>query len=118
MKLTNKLKLLYSDKLAAGLANLSILFIVATWVLFLFRRVKHSPLTTLHYNIYSGIDIIGSWQWLYFIPATVLLISLLDFVLAVLLWIRNRNLSYFLLATILLMNFIIFFYIYNIFNYN
>lgn len=118
MKLTNKLKVLYRDKLAAWLANLSLLFIIATWALFLWHRVKLSPLTVVHYNIYSGIDIIGQWQWLYLIPAIMFGISCLDFFLAILLWLKNKHWSYFLLSIILLCNLMVFFYLYNILKYN
>lgn len=118
MSVFTRLKVLYRDRLAMWLINLSALFVIATWVLFLFRRVEHSPLTVLHYNIYSGIDVIAMWQWLYIIPGLILFISLVDFVLAILLWTKERSLSYFLLSIMLVANFITFLYIYNIFNYN
>ena len=109
---------LYQDKLAFWLINFSILSIVSTWALFLFKRVERDPLAVLHYNIYAGIDALGSWQWLYLLPAIFLLIAALDFWLAVLLWTKARVLSYFLLATILIMNFFMSLFIYNILNYN
>jgi len=118
MSIIRTSRVLYKDKLAFWLSNFSFLFILATWVLFLVKRIKHDPLSVLHYNIYAGIDILGNWSWLYIMPALVLLVSVIDFLLAVLLWTKVRVMSYFLLATIMLINIFMFLFLYNILNYN
>ena len=118
MAFLNTTKVLYKDKLAFWLLNFIVLFILATWSLFLFKRVQPDPLAVLHYNIYAGIDAIGNYRWLYFFPAIFLLISLIDFLLAVFLWTKQRLYSYFLLIMILLINIFIFLYLFNILNYN
>jgi len=111
-------KVLYKDKLAFWLINVSFLSILATWALFFDKRIKYDPLAVLHYNIYGGFDAVGSWHWLYIIPALVLGVSLIDFVLAILLWTKARVMSYFLLTTILVINVFVFLFLYNILNYN
>lgn len=118
MSIIRTSKVLYKDRLAFWLSNFSILAMIATWLVFLFKPIERDPLAVLHYNIYAGIDALGSWHWLYLIPLIVLFFSLLDFALAVLLWTRMRIMSYFLLVNILLINAFTFFYIYNILNYN
>lgn len=118
MKLLKTAKIFYKDRLAAILLNISILLILATWLLFIFYKTAPDPLTALHYNIYAGIDTLGSWRWLYIVPGIVLLISVIDVILAVLFWTKYRMWSYFLLTTILLINAGVFYYLYYILNYN
>ncbi|RJP61761.1 MAG: hypothetical protein C4543_02980 [Ignavibacteriales bacterium] len=118
MSIIRTSKVLYKDKLAFWLTNFSVLVILATWIVFLFKRIKYDPLAVLHYNIYAGIDALGPWYWLFLIPGIALVVSLLDFFLAVMLWTKVRVMSYFLLTTILVINIFIFLFIYNILNYN
>lgn len=118
MSIIRTSKVLYKDKLAFWLINVSILFILVTWGLFLYKRITPDPLAVLHFNIYAGIDVLGSWHWLYIIPLIVLFVSLLDFVLSVLLWTKVRVMSYFLLTTIGIINIFTFLYLNNILNYN
>jgi hypothetical protein len=49
----------------------------------------------LHYNIYSGIDLFGPWWRIFMIPAIGLIIFVLNLILAVGIWPRDRVLSYF-----------------------
>ena len=118
MSIIRTSKVLYKDKLAFWLTNVSFLFILATWASFLIKRIKLDPLAVLHYNIYAGIDTLGSWHWLYIMPALVLAVSIIDFILAVILWTKVRVMSYFLLATIMIINIFMFLFLYNILNYN
>ncbi len=118
MAILRSVKVLYKDKLAFWLVNFSVLLILTSWVLFIFKRVEPSPLTVLHYNIYSGIDILGQSWMLYVIPGIILLLSFIDFVLAVFFWTKNRLYSYFFLSTIFFCQGVTLFYLYNILNYN
>lgn len=121
MQILRSVRVFYKDRLAAWLLNFSVLFILATWGLLLFNKIVKSPLAVLHINIYSGIDVLGHWKWLYIIPAIFLGVAITDILLAVLLWTRQRVFSYFLLATILVSNlilFLYFLYLFNILKYN
>ena len=118
MELLRKVKVFYRDRLVFWLLNFSILFILGTWVLFLIKKIEQGPLTVLHYNVYVGIDMFGHSKWLYVIPTSVLVLTLLDIYLAMLLWTKQRIMSYFLLLAALLSHIIMFIYIYNILNYN
>ncbi|MBU1203197.1 hypothetical protein KKH39_04125 [Patescibacteria group bacterium] len=114
MAILRTAKVLYKDKLAFWLINVSILSILANWSLFLFRKVARDQLSVLHYNVYSGIDILGYWYWLYIIPGIFLVLALINIFLAVFLWTRFRILSYFLIFTIFICHSFLFFYLYNI----
>lgn len=121
MQIWRSIRVFYKDRLAAWLLNFSVLFILGTWALLLFNKIVKSPLAVLHINIYAGIDVLGHWKWLYIIPAIFLGVAIVDFLLALWLWTRQRVLSYFLLITILLSNiilFLYFFYLFNILKYN
>lgn len=118
MELLRKAKVFYRDRLVFWLLNFSIIFFLGTWVLFLIKKIEQGPLTVLHYNIYVGIDMFGHSKWLYIVPGVVLALTLLNIYLAILLWTKQRVMSYFLLVTVLLSHTIIFIYIYNILNYN
>lgn len=119
MDIFRQSKVFYRDRLAFWLTNISIVLILVNWIIFLFYKLDFDPhLTILHYNIYDGIDVIGEYKWIFIIPAITSFFSILDFVLAVLLWTSQRTWSYFLLTTILLLNTLVFLYTYNIINYN
>ncbi|RJQ34854.1 hypothetical protein C4566_01690 [Candidatus Parcubacteria bacterium] len=118
MRFLVRIKLFFKDKLVLALSIFSLGFILATWVQFLGNKVEHSPITVLHYNIYSGFDMVGEWRWLYLIPLIVLVASLINFLLASWLWQRQPIWSYLLLTDNLLINFASFIYILNILNYS
>lgn len=111
-------RVLYKDRLAFWLSNLSLLAILATWAWFFYIPINKDPLAVIHYNIYAGIDTIGTWHWLYIIPLGALFFSLVDFLLSIFLWTKFRTLSYYLLVNIVLINSFVFLYLYNILNYN
>jgi hypothetical protein len=111
-------KVFYKDRLNFWLLNLTALLLVASWVLFLFKPIVHSPLAILHYNVYFGFDVVGNWIWLILVPSIVLLASLINLLLAVCLWTKESVLSYFLLTLNFLLNFMVFIYLFNILNYN
>ncbi|HEX9664233.1 MAG TPA: hypothetical protein VGA49_00225 [Patescibacteria group bacterium] len=63
--------------------------------------LKISPTSepiTLHYNIYFGIDLIGAWYKVYFLPLFGLIVIVVNFVLAYFLHKQEKILSYFLVA--------------------
>lgn len=69
----------------------------ALWVLVLWR-VRGLPDTIpLHYTIYFGIDLLGAWYQMFFLPALGLSIWLLNGGLAVALVLRDRFLAHFLI---------------------
>lgn len=118
MLLIKTIKVLYKDKLSFWLLNISLLLFIVQWSLLFSKKIIKSPIAVLHYNIYSGIDVLADSNWLYIIPSIVLLLFILNLFLTVYFWKRKRVFSYFLLTTILLLNTMVFIYLYNILNYN
>lgn len=118
MQLWLTLKVLYKDKLAAWLINIAALFVLGTWIWLLSHGLDHQNLTVLHYNIYSGIDVLGEWYWIYILPGIVLLFSGLNIWLGLIFWKNFPVLSYFFLSTVLLVNIFLFIYVFNILGYN
>ena len=49
MQLIKTAKVFYKDRFSFYLINLSLLIILATWLLFFFKKVAKSPLTVLQY---------------------------------------------------------------------
>lgn len=118
MRFVALIKLFFKDKLVLVLSVFSLAFILATWWKVLSSQIEPDPITVLHYNIYAGFDMIGQWYWLYLIPAMVFIMSLINFLLAMLIWKRQTNWSYLLLTDDLLINAITFIFIFNILNYS
>jgi len=118
MHLIKTAKIFYKDRFSFYLINFSLLIILATWVLFFIKKVDKSPLTILHYNIYFGFDVLGSWSKLFIPPLLVLFLTILNLFLAIYFWTRHRAWSYFLLTLILLSNIVIFIFNLNVLNYN
>ena len=56
----------------------------------------------LHYNIFLGIDLIGSWWQIYYIPILGLIILLINFIIGWLIFIKAKILCYFLVITALI----------------
>lgn len=111
-------KVFYKDRFSFYLINSSFLIILATWILFIIKKIDKSPLSIIHYNIYFGFDVLGNWTKLFFAPSLVLFLTLVNLLLAIYFWIKHRAWSYFLLTLILLSNIVIFIFTLNILNYN
>jgi hypothetical protein len=92
----------YLEKLHAPLKNkiISIALLVALllnlgiWILlYMFIKPSLEPIY-LHYNIYFGIDLIGSWYRIYLIPLSGLLIILVNYFMGVIMYSSKKLLSY------------------------
>lgn len=118
MEIKRTLRVIYKDKLVLVLSLIISLLFLATWFLFLIRKIDYSNLSVLHTNIYVGIDVLGSWQWLFYLPGLTILVSVLNFILAFFLWTRQRMWTYYFLSATVFLNFFIFIYLYNILYFN
>ena len=52
----------------------------------------------LHYNIHSGVDLFGQWWRIFMAPGLGFLVIIINTVLALFFWRKDRMLSYFFLA--------------------
>lgn len=72
------------------------------WLLIVIKllpMVKEGSFLSLHYNIFFGIDLIGPWYSVFVIPLLSLIFLIINCVLLVLLYGREKFLSYFLAVT-------------------
>jgi hypothetical protein len=113
-----KIKVIYKDHWSFWLTNSSILFVLATWFFYFFTKINPSPIASLHYNIYSGIDLLGDWHWLVYLPLILLFLSLANFIIATVVFTKRPAFSHFILAYILCSNAMFFTYYFYILNYN
>lgn len=70
---------------------------VLFFLIFLKIRPSSEPIA-LHYNIYLGIDLIGNWYKIYFLPLLGLIILLVNTLLAYYILKKERILAYFLVS--------------------
>jgi len=53
---------------------------------------------SLHYNIYFGIDLIGEWYKIYLLPASGLVVLIINWIISLILHNKSKVLSYFTLS--------------------
>ncbi|PJE75829.1 hypothetical protein COV04_02700 [Candidatus Uhrbacteria bacterium CG10_big_fil_rev_8_21_14_0_10_48_11] len=61
-----------------------------------YRFLPREDALSLHYNVYFGIDFLGSWQTAMLLPAAALALLLINITLGVFVWRRDKVTSYFL----------------------
>lgn len=94
-----------ADKFMLTSFLLSFFLNFALWG-FLFWRIRpqEEPLY-LHYNIYFGIDLIGPWYQIYYIPLSGLAFILVNMLISLMLYRKEMVISYFLMAAAVLCQF-------------
>jgi hypothetical protein len=80
------------------LANLiiSLVLCLTGLVLLYFYIAPRVEPISLRYTIYFGIDLIGSWWSAFFIPLAGFILLAVNFLLAYLIFVKNKLLAYFL----------------------
>ena len=73
---------------------LALLANIAMWLTVLFVIQPTDQPVILHYNVYFGIDSIGDWRNIYFMPALALLFLLVNIVLSRFFYYKERLASY------------------------
>ena len=87
------------DKIVAFCFYISVVLNVAMWVL-LFWMIKplsylnEFGLVALHYNVYFGIDKVGSWFYVLVMPITGLIILIANTLIGYLLYLKDSLISY------------------------
>lgn len=77
---------------------LSLFLNISTWILLYFSVQPRPDPIFLHYNIYYGIDLIGSWYEIYFIPGSGLIFLLANYILSVIMYPTKKLLAYLLVG--------------------
>lgn len=76
-----------------ALANISL------WLWLIWQARNFTDLISLHYNIYFGIDLLGPWQQIFLLPLSGLIFLVINFFGGMLVYFREKILSYFLVGT-------------------
>lgn len=84
---------------AISLIFLGFSFILPVWRLF--PDIQDKVAIPLHYNIHFGVDLFGTWQRIFMVPIVGSVIFLVNYIIAILFWRKEKVLSYFLGATVL-----------------
>lgn len=94
------------DKIIKATFLLSILFNLINWGLIYYRFTRflagQEESMILHYNIYFGIDKIGNWTSIYYLPLIGIIILLINLLGGYLLYQKDKLISYFFLGTAML----------------
>ena len=93
--------LIFKDNFFRVTFLLAILLNFSIWSLIAFKfipLVEVGQPIPLHYNIYFGIDFIGDWYKLLFIPLLGIFFIITNFILSDIVYLRDKVISYFLLG--------------------
>jgi hypothetical protein len=91
--------LIFKDKFFRIVLPLSVLLNLILWVvLYLnFWPLRETRgILPLHYNIYFGIDFVGEWYKIFIVPATGIFFIIINFLVADMVYLRDKVVSYFL----------------------
>jgi len=91
-------KFLFNNKIARVNLFFSLFLNIFIWFVMLWYIRDFPEIIPLHYNIYFGIDLLGPWYQIFFIPVSGLITILANYFLAIIYWQKNILLSYFLIG--------------------
>lgn len=92
----HKKNIFFQDNLIRIGFSISLFFIVASLLSLYFLIAPQAEPLALRYSIYFGIDLIGPWWSIFFLPLVGLLVFIVNFSLAHSLFLKSRTLSNFL----------------------
>lgn len=92
----------FKDKVILSTVILNVLMQAGAWWLLINKINPNTDPVFLHYNIYFGIDYLGEWYKVFWMPASGLCFYLLNFIFSYIIYSKHRPLSYLfvILATI------------------
>ena len=103
----NFFKFFLKNKIIAANLIISIIINISIWINLL-RIKKVDEMIPLHYNVYFGIDYIGDWHKIFIIPLIGIIILFVNFLLALLIYYKDKFISYILVFVALFIQIILF----------
>jgi len=94
----SKLDSYRSDKFVKINLFFSLLINIVLWLLLIWQTKEFSGLIPLHYNIYFGIDLLGPWYQFFLLPSLGLLFFIVNFIISLMIYSKEKVLSYFLVS--------------------
>lgn len=95
----NFLKKLFPDKLSLIFFVIALILNILIWLVIFWQIKPRSEPIFLHYNIYFGIDAIGDYWKLYYLPISGSVILLINTLISAFIYRREKIISHFLLIT-------------------
>ncbi len=92
----------WTDPIVFFLIVLAILANVGLWIALFWTVIPTDFPIILHYNIYFGVDVIGNWKNLFFMPALAALLLFLNLALSRFFYYKERLISYLFAGTALI----------------
>lgn len=89
----------------------------ALWWFVALRNLPASETIPLHYNIYFGIDLLGPWWYFFTLPAAGFVTMVVNCLLSMMLYVRERLAAYVLSLTSCLVQVALFFTAFIAFTY-
>jgi len=87
---------IWQSKLSLVIIALSILTNFAIWILFYFKVEPSVYPIPLHFNVYTGIDIVDYWYKIFVIPGFGLFLMLVNSIVGLALYRREKFIAYIL----------------------
>ncbi|NCF75514.1 MAG: hypothetical protein GWO87_03450 [Xanthomonadaceae bacterium] len=103
----NFFKFFLKNKIVSTNLIISIIINFSIWINLL-RIKKVDEMIPLHYNVYFGIDYIGGWHKIFILPSIGLIILFINFLLALLVYYKDKFISYILIFSVLFIQIILF----------
>lgn len=91
----HKIKIYLKNRVIQINLSLSIILNALLWAVLIYQIKPQEMPLMLHYNIYFGIDLIGQWYQVFYIPASGLIIFLINFGFSFIIHNKDKVLSYF-----------------------
>lgn len=98
------LRLFLHNRVVQLLLGIALFFNFTIWFLLWWFIPHNAESIFLHYTIYFGVDRVGDWKEIFFLPAEGLFLLLLNTFLSVCIFVRERVGSLLLLGTGILLN--------------
>ncbi len=105
---TLRKSLFLRDKIVFINLGLTLTFNFLGWFFLYWRVQPTTDFLALHYNLYFGVDMVGEWWRVFYLPLVSLLCALINIFLAKVLYRQTRLLSYFLMTATSSISIIIF----------
>lgn len=86
----------------------SLILNISIWLFLAFRLKPSEYPVPLHFNIYFGIDVIDDWTSAFIIPIIGLIVVILNMVLSIVIYPREKFISHFLVSSSLFIQILLF----------
>ncbi|MEI6288048.1 MAG: hypothetical protein WCP18_00475 [bacterium] len=95
------------NKIILGGLVASIIINIILWIILFFNFWQSTEYIILGYTVYFGISSLGPWQQVLLLPASGLIVLVINFLIIFHIYLKQRMLSYFFVLSALIFNLIV-----------